>query len=75
MKLYLDIASALFAFAAAALWFLSAIVELPANYPLGLQAILIRVLGEALSRQSRLSAWAAACAGLAATCQAIALLL
>jgi hypothetical protein len=73
MKLGLDIASAVFAFGAALFWFLSASVALPKNYPLGLQSVLIRVLGEALSEQSRLSAVAAVSAGLAALCQGVSL--
>jgi hypothetical protein len=73
MKLALDIGSAIFAFGAALFWFLSATVALPKNYPLGLQSVLIRVLGEALSEQSRLSAVAAVSAGLAAVCQAVSL--
>jgi hypothetical protein len=59
MKLALDVASVVFAVAAALLWFLSAVVKVPKNYPMAMHLIFVRDLGAALSKQSRLSAFAA----------------
>ena len=93
MKLWLDIASAVFAFGAALLWLLSAMVALPKDFPITVQITNVPdhlvigpfqsgvghsdqldTLGSALKRQSRLSAFAAISAALAAICQAVGLI-
>jgi hypothetical protein len=86
---WFDIASAIFAFVAAFLWWLSARVKTPRQFvvisssfvddiaPIGGQisgvgsSPQLDELALALIRQSKLSAGAATCAGLAALCQAI----
>ena len=94
----LNILSALFAFAAAELWLMSARVKTPDDFsvhvsrpdafgqPLGGNPMFgeyiaqahsqdFTVLADALKKQSRLSAWAASSAAVAAALQAIALIL
>lgn len=93
----LTIISAVFAAAAAVLWWRSATIRTPATFrigldrpdpsffqpdgpPLGIGPVAsasseeLQTLGHALRQQSRLSAWAAGCAGVSATCQAVAAL-
>mgnify|MGYP001807584186 CR=1 FL=1 len=81
--------SAVFAIAAAALWFWSAMVHTPDSFPIALDittssydgssggtgsSLALSQLGDALKEQSRRSAYAAICAGAAAALQAAALL-
>jgi hypothetical protein len=91
----LSLLSAIFAIAAAALWFLSAVIKTPEHFaihvvnlggskpigPIGggyvdqAQSSDLIDLANALRKQSRLSAWAASCAGVSALLQAALLFL
>jgi hypothetical protein len=90
MKTSLNIGSAIFAAAAAVLWWLSSRVKAPAQFPIqviskntmaeqiiGAQVLSIGSsaelddLGKAFIKQSRLSSWAAASAGVSAIVQAL----
>ena len=94
MRTIITILSAMFAIAAAFLWFLSAVVKTPQSFaihvvrsqeqPLGGDPLDgtyvgygysndIVSLAKALNRQSRLSAWAAICAGISAFFQSASL--
>jgi hypothetical protein len=84
----LTILSLLFAFAAAGLWWRSAVIKTPGHFhitvisggaAMGSPTLFgsghsheLQALGAALSRQSRRSAWAAICAGVSTLCQAVA---
>jgi hypothetical protein len=87
---YLNYASAAFAISAAALWFVSALVKTPSSFPIAVDISAatwdgsvggtgycpdLSNLGYALKRQSRWSAYAATCAGIAAILAAIPLIL
>jgi hypothetical protein len=69
--------SAVASFLAAASWFRSAAVSLPKEITSGFGGVggTAQVLGDALRRQSRLSAWGAACAAVAVLIQGAVLLL
>jgi len=85
----LDALSVLTALGAAFLWYRSAIVKTPINFtsytvqvPTAFGSTVgvggspnLEVLGRALQRQSRLSAWAALCAAASAASQAIAFMI
>lgn len=71
---WLSVLAALFA---AAFWFASAAVRLPGKITVGYGGSggSVQELGDAVRRQSRLSALGAVSAGIAALCQAVALAL
>ena len=86
----LNYAAAAFAFAAAVLWFISALVKTPPSFSIAVEvstssyddsaggtgySLDLLNLANALRRQSRWNAYAASCAGLAAILGALALLL
>jgi hypothetical protein len=71
----LELVSALFAIAAAILWFRSATVATPGGYPLGLKQKELGDLSKSVAKQSWWSAWAAVCAGVAAIFQAAVIVL
>jgi hypothetical protein len=87
---YLNYTAAAFGFAAAVLWFVSAFVRTPSSFSVAVDISAatwdasvggvgysqdLSDLGDALKHQSRLSAYAAACAGMAAILGAAALTL
>jgi hypothetical protein len=88
--IWLDIASAIFAFLAALLWFCSALIKLPHEFPITVvsshfeddiapagpvystgSSQQLDELGKAVIKQSNLSAYAAICAAVAASCQGL----
>jgi hypothetical protein len=84
--LCLKVAEVLFAGAAAGLWFTSAIIKTPNSFRIIVNSLFdpempvasspeLTTLANTLRRQSHLSASAAACAGGAATLQAVSLIL
>jgi hypothetical protein len=58
-----------------ALWWLSAVVRILPEYPLGLRIKQVQDLSDAVRKQSNLSAWAAIFAGVSALAQAVAMAL
>lgn len=82
MKADLEIASALFAFVAAALWFRSALFPIPKNISIGgvtadgaAKSEDLNKLAQSMRSQSAWSAWAAGFAAAAALAQGIATLM
>jgi hypothetical protein len=80
MSFVLNTVSVLFAVLAAILWFASGLVRMPSDLQVGglfANPLIpeLDALPKALKRQSRLSAWAAICAGVSAASQAVILAL
>ena len=73
----LNWSSVAFAFLAALFWFWSGLVKLPKDITVGYGGVggSVQELGDELRRQSKRSARAAICAGIAAICQGFVLLL
>ena len=63
---WIEIVEALFAVAAAVLWFLSATVRIPSTAVIDLNIGDLGEVGKAFGRQSKLNACAVTCAGIAA---------